>query len=113
VFRIRWKVPCRTEIPGFVDLRNRYKEKGLEIIGISLDQGGPGVVKDFIEEFGINYPIVMGDNQIMRAYGGIRGIPTTFLVNSQGRIVKRYTGAYPVESFERDILLLLEQKETP
>ena len=102
-FWATWCPSCREEIPGFVDLYTRYKEKGVEIIGVSLDTTGPEGVQKFIEEFAVNYPVVMADEEIVKAYGGIRAIPTTFLVNPKGRIVKRYIGMHPAEEFERDI----------
>lgn len=102
-FWATWCPPCRQEIPEFIRLYERYQGKGLEIIGISLDQGGAEEIKEFIKEFGVNYPIAMGDSDIIRAYGGIRAIPTSFLVNAEGRIVKKYVGAYPVTAFEKDI----------
>lgn len=106
-FWATWCPPCQEEIPGFIDLYTRYKDKGLEIIGISLDTTGTEVVRKFIEEFAVNYPIVMGDREIIKAYGGIRAIPTTFLVNAKGRIVKKYIGMHSADEFEQDISNLL------
>jgi peroxiredoxin len=103
-FWATWCPPCREEIPGFIALYNRYKEKGLEVIGIAMDQGNPENVKEFMQEFGIQYPIVMGDDEIPRAFGGVRAIPTTFLVNAKGRIVKRYIGFHSAEEFENDVI---------
>lgn len=103
-FWATWCPPCREEIPGFVDLYRRYKEKGVEIMGISLDKGNTEGVKKFMEEFGIQYPVVMGDEEVIHAFGGVRAIPTTFLVNAKGRIVKRYIGLHPAGEFEKDML---------
>ena len=106
-FWATWCPPCRNEIPGFINLYQKYQKKGLEIIGISLDEGSPTAVKQFTEKFLVNYPVVIGDYEVTRAYGGIRALPTAFLVNAKGRIVKKYIGAKSVEDFERDILDLL------
>ena len=106
-FWATWCPPCRQEIPGFVDLYRRYKNEGLEVIGISLDQSEPETIKEFMQDFSINYPVVMGDNEVTRAYGGIRALPTTFLVNRHGKIVKKYVGARSMEEFEQDINTLL------
>jgi len=103
-FWATWCPPCREEIPEFVDLHRRYKEKGFEIIGIALDKGNADGVKEFMEEFSIQYPVVMGDEEVIHAFGGVRAIPTTFLMNSKGRIVKRYIGLHPAGEFEKDIL---------
>ena len=106
-FWATWCPPCREEVPGFVDLYNRYHAKGLEIIGVSLDDGGPAVVREFMKEYGVNYSVVMGTSQVTRAYGGIRALPTTFLVDHRGKIVKKYIGGYPASQFEADITQVL------
>ena len=69
------------------------------LVGISLDQAGPGVVRPFVDKNQIPYPIVMGDQQTANAYGGVRSIPTAFLIDRQGRIVKKYVGYKPLEIF--------------
>ena len=76
-FWTTWCPPCRAEIPGFVELQKQYGDKGLVIVGVSLDQQGPEVVTPFMKQFSMNYPVVMGDAKIVQAFGGIRGIPTT------------------------------------
>ncbi len=106
-FWATWCPPCREEIPHFVNLQQQYGERGLTVIGISVDQGGPEAVEAFAREHGINYPIVMADNDVDRAYGGIRGIPTTFVIDRQGRIVKKYIGYQDRRVFEQDIQALL------
>ncbi|MBI1976701.1 MAG: TlpA family protein disulfide reductase [Candidatus Omnitrophica bacterium] len=102
-FWATWCPPCQEEVPGFVDLYNRYQDKGLVIVGISVDEGGVEQVKEFMKEYSVNYPIVMADDEVIRAFGGIRGLPTTFLVDAQGRIVKRYVGFHSMKEFEKDI----------
>ena len=108
-FWATWCPPCRAEIPHFKELYTAYKGKGLEIIGASLDQGGPKMVRSFIREQGVNYPMVMADAQLAEAYGGIRGIPTTFLIDKQGKIAQRYVGYQAKEVFEQQILALLAE----
>ena len=104
-----WCPPCREEIPGFIKLYEKYKDKGLEIIGISVDQGGKNIVKTFTEKFKINYHIVIGDpGEVMKIFGPIRGIPTTFLIDEKGMIKNKYIGYRPEEVFEEDIKKLLE-----
>ena len=104
-----WCPPCRIEIPGFINLYKKYKDKGLEIVGIATDQLGKTVVKPFVEEFKINYPIVIGDsNEVMKIFGPIRGIPTTFLIDEKGIIMNKYIGYRAEEVFEKDIKILLD-----
>jgi thiol-disulfide isomerase/thioredoxin len=102
-----WCPPCRAEIPDFVSLQKQYGAKGLQVIGVSVDKGGtPGVVQ-FMKENHINYPIVMSESAIESAYGGIRAIPTTFLIDRQGTIVKKYVGGIERAQFEKDLKALL------
>jgi len=83
-FWATWCPPCKAEIPDFIKLYSKYKKDGFQMLGISVDQGGLGAVLPFMKEYGINYPIVLADNDVVSAYGGIRGIPTTFVIDKQG-----------------------------
>jgi thiol-disulfide isomerase/thioredoxin len=74
-FWATWCVPCRVEIPHFVELQEQYGNKGLAVIGVSLDEQGLEVVKKFVKQFGVNYPIVIGNEKVAEAYGGIYAIP--------------------------------------
>jgi len=106
-FWATWCGPCRMEIPGYVDLYKKYNDKGLEIIGVSLDRDGWTPVKPFMHSFKINYPIVMGNMQVVQAYGGIQSIPTTFIINREGEVVERKIGARPIDYFEQILANLL------
>jgi cytochrome c biogenesis protein CcmG/thiol:disulfide interchange protein DsbE len=106
-FWATWCPPCREEIPDFISLQKEFKGKGLEIIGVSVDREGPEVVKKFGKEFGINYTSLLANEEVIAAYGGIRGIPTTFVIDREGYIVKKYVGATSKETFEKDIKELL------
>jgi cytochrome c biogenesis protein CcmG/thiol:disulfide interchange protein DsbE len=96
-------------IPHFADLYKRYKGSGLEIVGVAMDQGGEKVVKPFVAKHSIDYPNYIGNNQVAMLYGGLRGIPTTFLITRDGRIYKKYVGVppNPLVTFENDIKSLL------
>jgi thiol-disulfide isomerase/thioredoxin len=106
-FWATWCAPCREEIPGFVELQRDYGDEGLVIIGVSLDSQGPSVVKRFAVDNGMNYTLVMGDEKVQADYGGIRGIPTTFVIDREGRLIKKYIGMRPKAVFEADITALL------
>ena len=108
-FWATWCPPCVKEIPHFVELHEQYKDKGLEIVGISLDREGVSVVKPFVQKFQIKYPIMMTDGKIDKAFGGITNIPTTFLIDSAGNISKKYVGYYDKAVFETDIKKLLAE----
>lgn len=107
-FWATWCGPCRVEIPDFVKLQNKYKEKGLEIVGLSLDADGEKAVKPFVEKHEINYTMLLGNDDTAKSYGGILGIPTTFVIDRQGRIVQKFVGVMPAKTFEDTIRPLLE-----
>ncbi|MGB2600674.1 MAG: TlpA disulfide reductase family protein [Candidatus Omnitrophota bacterium] len=106
-FWATWCPPCRMEIPHFEALYRQYKAKGIVIVGVALDRGGVGVVKPFIKEMGVTYPVVIGDQNVANVYGGIRGIPTTFIIDREGRIVEKAVGYRDKEFFESRIKELL------
>ncbi|MCQ9206975.1 MAG: redoxin domain-containing protein [Omnitrophica bacterium] len=106
-FWATWCPPCREEIPHFISIYSQYKDEGLEVIGVALDRGGASVVKPFAEDFGINYPILIGNQEVSNDYGGIRGIPTTFVIDRKGYIVEKYVGYRDKEIFESAIRKLL------
>lgn len=106
-FWATWCPPCRAEIPGYVDLVRKHGKDGLVIVGISLDQGGPDVVKSFAGKTGINYPLVMGDESVVAAFGGVEGIPTTFLIDRTGQIRDRKVGLVETPEYEQRILAVL------
>jgi thiol-disulfide isomerase/thioredoxin len=111
-FWATWCGPCRSEISGFVSLQDKYRNQGLEIVGVSLDPITPAVraeyVAPFMKSMKINYTVWMVNN--MAATSGFdysQGIPTTYLIDRTGRIVNRYVGARPESAFENDVKRLL------
>ena len=108
-FWATWCPPCVKEIPHFVELHEQYKDKGVEIVGISLDQAGVSVVKAFVQKYQIKYPIMMTDGKVDKAFGGIPSIPTTFLIDAAGNISKKYVGYNSKAVFETDIKALLAE----
>lgn len=105
-FWATWCGPCRIEIPGLVRLQERYRDQGLMIIGIALDDS-PEPVREFYREYRMNYPVAMGDERITTLYGGILGLPTTFLIGRDGRIHAKHMGATDVSVFEEEVKELL------
>ena len=99
-FWATWCAPCRSEIPGYVALQEKYARAGLVMVGVSLDREGPEVVKKFMTDQKINYQIVLGDEKIAEAFGGVEAIPTTFIIDRQGTIRYRKVGAMPADEFE-------------
>jgi thiol-disulfide isomerase/thioredoxin len=105
-FWATWCDPCRDEIPHFIALQNKYGRLGLQIIGISMDDS-PGPVREFQQQFRMNYPVVMGSARIGELYGGILGLPVVLLVGSDGRIYSKRLGATDTAVLEKEIVTLL------
>jgi len=103
IFFATWCPPCIEEIPTLIDLQNKYRDRQFSIVGLSVDQDGKKVVQKLIEKKKINYPVLMADNSVTRKFGGVYGIPTSFLVNSNGNVVKKYTGYVPRSVLIKDI----------
>ena len=105
-FWATWCGPCRIEIPGFIELQKRYGTQGFAIIGISMDDS-PEPVVDFYKELQMNYPVAVGNGRLGELYGGIPGLPTTFLIGRDGRIYAKHVGATDPALFEGEIKELL------
>lgn len=106
-FWATWCPPCRREIPDFIALQKQYGPKGLVVIGIAMDKQGASVVAPFVKENGMTYPVLIADDQVGAAYGNIMSYPTTFLVDRDGNVVKRYIGFTEKATFEKDLKALL------
>jgi thiol-disulfide isomerase/thioredoxin len=105
-FWATWCGPCRAEIPDLVELQNKYKEH-LQILGLVVDDDDQDAVKDFAEKFGINYPVALATNDIRLQYGGIAALPTSFVLDSEGRIVQKHEGLRDPVLYETEIRALL------
>lgn len=103
-FWAAWCVPCRKEIPEFVKLQEKYPDK-VQIIGISLDDSSSELRK-FYKTQRINYPIVQGDLKIADAYGGILGLPTTYIIDEKGHIRGHQVGSTNFDKLEQQIASL-------
>jgi len=106
-FWATWCPPCREAIPELIAMKKKYGPRGFDIVGISMDENPARVVPPFIEHYGINYPVVMADAQVSSDFGGIFGLPTTFIVDRDGNIAQRYIGYVDLKVIEREIEGLL------
>jgi len=105
-FWATWCGPCRAEIPGFVMMQEKYASQGFSMIGISMDDEAAPVV-DFYKEFKMNYPVAVGNQRIGELYGGILGLPTTFVIGRDGRIYAKHTGGINPAIIEEEVQQLL------
>ena len=107
-FFATWCPPCIQEIPNLIEVQNEFGPKKFSVVALSVDQNGKTVVKRMVEKKNINYPVMMADNSVTRDFGGVYGIPTSFLVNKKGNVVKKYTGYIPHSVLVNDIKQVLQ-----
>ena len=107
-FWATWCGPCKLEIPGFVDLQTRYGSKGVQFIGISVDDKLEQLTP-YVAEYKMNYPVLqgLGHDDVQDAFGPIWGIPTTIVIGRDGKICKKHTGMASKDKFEQEIKSLL------
>lgn len=105
-FWAAWCTPCREEIPQFVALEEKYRARGFQSIGISMDDPEASL-RDFCREYKVNYPVAMGNQQIAEQFGGVLGLPTTFLIGRDGLIHARHAGTTDLPKLEQEIAALL------
>ena len=107
-FWATWCGPCKMEIPGFVELYDKYKAQGFEIVGL-LTQDDVANAPAFIEKFKMNYQVLDANDQtaLEDAYGPLFGLPTSFLISKDGLVCRTHIGFSPKEQFEKEIQALL------
>jgi thiol-disulfide isomerase/thioredoxin len=105
-FWASWCAPCREETPHLIELQQKYGDRGLQIIGVSMDDS-PDPARAFYQQFHMNYPVVMGNAKTGERYGGVLGLPIAFLINGDGRIYAKHIGATDPAIFEKEVVTLL------
>lgn len=105
-FWATWCGPCRAEIPDLVELQNKYKDR-LQILGLVVDDEDQDAIKKFVTEFRINYPIALANDDLRIQYGGIAALPTSFVLDSEGRVVQKHEGLRNPVLYETEIRSLL------
>ena len=107
-FWATWCDPCKQEIPHFIEMQSKYAPQGLQVLGISMDDDEPPV-RQFQRQFKMNYPVAIGNPKLADQYGGILGLPITFVIDRNGRITARHIGATDPSLIEAEVQKLLAQ----
>jgi peroxiredoxin len=109
-FWATWCGPCKLEIPWFIDFQQTYKDRDFEVVGVSFDDDGWESVKPYVEQKKINYRVVIGTEEVSQLYGGVEALPTTFMIDREGRIAAIHEGLAGKGEYQHEILELLDGK---
>jgi len=107
-FWATWCGGCKVEIPWYMEFQNKYKDRGLVVIGVSMDEDGWKSVRPFLEEHKLNYSVVIGSQDVAKLYGGVSSMPMTLLIDRQGKIADSQVGMVDKAAFEGEIQALLQ-----
>jgi thiol-disulfide isomerase/thioredoxin len=115
-FWATWCEPCQVEIPWMIGFQQKYGGRGFTLLGVAMDEEGKSVVEPYVQKtqfdvsgtkMTMNYPIVLGNDDLADKFGGLLGLPTTFVISRDGKIVKRYIGLANQDDLEAQIKSLL------
>jgi cytochrome c biogenesis protein CcmG/thiol:disulfide interchange protein DsbE len=106
-FWATWCPPCKIEIPWFMDMQRKNKDKGFEVLGVAMDDNGWEDVKPFLADLKVNYRVVVGTDETAKEYGGVDALPTTFLIDREGKIAAVHVGLASRKDFEDGVEELL------
>ncbi len=109
-FWATWCGPCKIEIPWFIQFEQQYKDRGFAVLGVAMDEEGWSAVRPYITERKMNYRILLGDDAVAQAYGGVDSLPTSFIINREGKIVSRHIGLVSKSEYENDIKEILDNQ---
>ena len=106
-FWATWCGPCKIEIPWFMEFEQEHKDRGFAVLGVSMDEDGWDAVRPFLAELRVNYRTLLGTDLVAQQYGGVDALPTTFVIDREGKIASTHVGLAPKSEYERDIQALL------
>jgi peroxiredoxin len=109
-FWATWCEPCKVEMPWFVDLQKKYSSQGLQVLGVAMDDASPEDIGAFAQKMGVNYPVLIGKEEVGAQYGGIEYLPSTFYISRDGKILDHVFGLVSKSEIETDIQKALGQQ---
>jgi cytochrome c biogenesis protein CcmG/thiol:disulfide interchange protein DsbE len=107
-FWATWCGPCKIEIPWFIEFEQKYKDRGFAVLGVSMDEEGWEAVRPYLQKTRINYRVVIGTDTVAQSYGGVESLPTTFVIDKDGRINSTHIGLVSKSDYENEIVQLLD-----
>ncbi len=107
-FWATWCGPCKVEIPWFIGFEREYKDKDFAVVGVAMDEDGWKSVKPYMDDKKVNYPVVMGSEEASLLYGGVESLPTTFVIDRDGKIASVHIGLVSKNTYVEEISKLLE-----
>ncbi|MGI9072037.1 MAG: peroxiredoxin family protein [Bryobacteraceae bacterium] len=110
-FWATWCGPCTLEIPWFIDFEQEFKSRGFEVVGISMDDDGWAAIKPYVAEHKMNYRVLLGNDSVSQLYGGVEALPTTFIIDRDGKIASVHVGLAGKDEYSNEIQSLLGQKQ--
>jgi peroxiredoxin len=108
-FWATWCGPCKIEIPWFIEFEKTYRDRGFAILGVSMVEDGWGAVRPFVMQNAMNYTVTVGSGRVAQLYGGVESLPSTFLIDREGRIAYVHLGLVSKHEYEAEILKLVAQ----
>jgi cytochrome c biogenesis protein CcmG/thiol:disulfide interchange protein DsbE len=111
-FWATWCGPCEVEIPWFIEFEQKYKDQGFAVLGVSMDDDGWKSVQPFVAKHKINYRVVIGSEVVSQQFGNIDSLPTSFVLDRQGRIAANHVGLVEKKEYQNEIVKLLEDAKT-
>ncbi len=106
-FWATWCGPCKIEMPWFVEFQQKYKDRGFSVIAVSMDEEGWDVVRPFLDDLKPNFPVVIGNDEMGDEFGGVVALPTTFIIDKEGKIASSHQGLVSKGDYEDEIEELL------
>jgi len=107
-FWATWCAPCKIEIPWFMEFQREYKDRNFAVLGVSMDEDGWDAVRPYMNEHKFNYRIVIGNDDVGKLFGEIDDLPTTFIIDRDGHVVKKHVGLISKRDYEDEIGALLK-----
>ena len=109
-FWATWCGPCKIEIPWFIEFETKYKDQGFAVLGVSMDEDGWDAVRPFLADLGVNYRTLLGTDMVAQQFGGVEALPTSFVIDRQGKIASTHVGLVSKRDYENDIRTLLNSQ---